>query len=97
MFYFPNISPADKPKTAALFEQALQEEAKLNTLRNTLREQRNARLSNEPQTAAESISAYVDILNSFERMGDYALRLAEIILKKKLSADHDHTLNAQTK
>ena len=97
MFYFPNISPADKPKTAALFEQALQEETKLNTLRNTLREQRNARLSNEPQTAAESISAYVDILNSFERMGDYALRLAEIILKKKLSADHDHTLNAQTK
>lgn len=91
MLYFPNIADTEKEKAAALFNTALVQEEHLNTLRTALREERNGRLSEDRQTAPESISAYVDILNGLERMGDYALRLAEIILKKKLTAEHDHS------
>ena len=57
---------------------ALQE--KLNSLRkrflHDLRERINAGQSSTP----DAITAYADILNNFERIGDYALRVNENIL-----------------
>lgn len=62
------------------FDEALQDEEKLNSLRkrflHDLRERINAGQSSTP----DAITAYADILNNFERIGDYALRVNENIL-----------------
>lgn len=81
--HFPNITPQEKTAAAHMFETALANEDQLNALRKSLREERNTRISQgEPATPA-SITAYGDILNNFERMGDYAMRVTEGVLRMR--------------
>ena len=84
--YFPNIAPADKERTQQMWQEAWQREEKLNVLRQQLREERNQRISQEGIHNPASITAYGDILNNLERIGDYALRLTEQSLYWKSSA-----------
>lgn len=81
--YFPNIAPQEKQIAGQLLDTVYQEEEKLNALRTELREAHNTRLSEGTRTTAQAITAYSDVLNNFERMGDYALRITEAVLKRK--------------
>lgn len=80
---FPNV--ADKTRAAHLFKTALINEDELNAMRKTLREERNTRISQGEAATPASITAYGDILNNFERMGDYAMRVTESVLHMKAS------------
>ena len=81
--YFPNLTPHTRPHALDLIQQVAQEEAQLNALRATLREQHNRRLPEGENATAAHITAYSDILNGFERMGDYALRITEACITHK--------------
>jgi Na/Pi-cotransporter len=75
-------------QTIQLLEKALSDEENLDKMRQTLREERTKRLSNEQKIMPISITAYGDLLNGFERIGDYALRLTETSLIWKQSPLH---------
>ncbi len=81
---FPNLSLYNQPPVAKILAQAIANEKDLNTLRNTLREKRNARISSGEKASPASITAYGDILNNFERIGDYAFHLTESALRRKM-------------
>ncbi len=68
-----------------LLDKAISDEDNLNEMRQTLREKRTDRLSNNQKIVPISITAYGDLLNGFERIGDYALRLIEVSLVWKHS------------
>ena len=88
--YFPNISSQDKEQAAKLFETAAKKEDALNAMRKELRAERNERISQGLLKATpSSITAYGDILNNFERMGDYAVRVSESVLRVKVGAMED--------
>ena len=78
---FPN--PHTPGETSAMFKTAVKNENELNAMRKNLREERNVRISQGQQATPASITAYGDILNNFERMGDYAMRITETILHMK--------------
>ena len=60
---------------------AVDDENQLNTLRKKLLRDRRERISSGNEAASpDVITAYADILNNFERIGDYALRVDENIL-----------------
>ena len=62
----------------------------LNAMRKELRAERNERISQGLLKATpSSITAYGDILNNFERMGDYAVRVSESVLRVKVGAMED--------
>lgn len=63
-----------------LFAAALKHEAELNVLRKQLLKARSNRIYEGQESSPDSITAYADILNNFERIGDYALRVTENIL-----------------
>ncbi len=78
---FPNPHRADE--AARMFAIAVSNENELNAMRKNLREERNLRISQGQMATPSSITAYGDILNNFERMGDYAMRITETILHMK--------------
>ena len=83
---FPNIATQDKDHAAKLFETAVKNEEKLNAMRKELRSERNERISSgELKASPSSITAYGDVLNNFERMGDYAMRVTESVLRTKIA------------
>lgn len=75
---FPNA--VSKAQTMQIFKTALRDETALNTMRKALREERNTRISQGENVSTASITAYGDVLNNFERMGDYAMRIVESVL-----------------
>ncbi len=77
---FPNPQAAE---TASMFKTAVKNEDELNAMRKALRNERNTRISQGQPATPESITAYGDVLNSFERMGDYAMRITETVLRMK--------------
>lgn len=63
------------------FADAVRDEDKLNVLRkHFLRARRERILAGQSEATPDSITAYADILNNFERIGDYAMRVNENIL-----------------
>jgi phosphate:Na+ symporter len=68
------------PQAHALLANALKNEQKLNTLRKDLLRANKAHLLKHRPSSPDSITAYSDVLNNFEKMGDYALRVSETIL-----------------
>lgn len=63
------------------FADAVRDEDKLNALRkHFLRARRERILAGQSEATPDSITAYADILNNFERIGDYAMRVNENIL-----------------
>lgn len=78
---FPNVT--DKAQALHMFKTAVMNEDELNAMRKTLREERNTRISQGEAATPASITAYGDILNNFERMGDYAMRVTESVLHMK--------------
>ncbi len=79
--HFPNT--LDQNQAAHQFKTAVRNEDELNAMRKALREERNTRISQGEKATPESITAYGDILNNFERMGDYAMRITESVLRMK--------------
>lgn len=68
-------------KAQDILREALQDEHQLNNLRKQLLRARRERILSGAETASpDSITAYADILNNFERMGDYAMRINENLL-----------------
>ncbi len=78
---FPN--PQLNGEAGYMFKTAVINEAELNAMRKTLRAERNTRISQGQPATPDSITAYGDILNNFERMGDYAMRVTETVLRVK--------------
>lgn len=75
--------PTKQWHTAAqrTFVDAVKDEEKLNAMRKQfLRARRERILAGEAQATPDSITAYADILNNFERIGDYAMRVNENLL-----------------
>lgn len=63
------------------FADAVRDEEKLNAMRKRfLRARRERILAGKAQATPDSITAYADILNNFERIGDYAMRVNENLL-----------------
>lgn len=66
------------------FRQSVKEEERLNQLRKDLLRSRRERIVSGQETLSpDAITAFADILNNFERIGDYALRINEHILGMK--------------
>ncbi len=87
---FPNVATQDKEHAGKLFETAVKKEDELNALRKSLRAERNERISSgELKVSPASITAYGDILNNFERIGDYAMRVTESVLRIKTGSYED--------
>ncbi len=62
------------------FAEAIRDEEELNALRKRLLRDRRERINAGQEASPDSITAYADILNNFERIGDYAMRVNENIL-----------------
>ena len=62
------------------FAQAIKDEEELNALRKHFLRDRRERINAGQEASPDSITAYADILNNFERIGDYAMRVNENIL-----------------
>ncbi len=62
------------------FAQAIKDEEELNALRKRFLRDRRERINAGQKASPDSITAYADILNNFERIGDYAMRVNENIL-----------------
>jgi len=73
----------EQEKSQTLFEEALRDERALNALRKQLLRDRRERVVSEGKTDPDAITAYADILNHFEKMGDYALRITEHVSGKR--------------
>ena len=83
---FPNITTQDKEQAVKLYRTAVKNEGNLNKMRKQLRAERNERISQgELKVSPASITAYGDILNRFERMGDYAMRVTDSVLRMKVA------------
>ena len=68
-------------KARNTFVEAVRDENELNALRKQfLRARRERILAGQAEATPDSITAYADILNNFERIGDYAMRVNENIL-----------------
>lgn len=78
---FPN--PHRSAEAQAVFDKAVLDETELNGMRKQLREERNVRIYEGESATPESITAYADILNNFERMGDYSIRVIEDVLRMR--------------
>ncbi len=77
----PQDTPAWHAQMQALFAAAVADEKNLNRLRKQLLRARRERILSGQQTASpDAITAYADILNNLERIGDYALRIDENLL-----------------
>ena len=77
----PQNTKAWQVQAQQTFQAAVDDENQLNTLRKKLLRDRRERISSGSETASpDVITAYADILNNFERIGDYALRVDENIL-----------------
>ena len=85
--HFPNTQNQAAANT--VFKNAVKNEVELNALRKNLRAERNLRISQGQEATPESITAYGDILNNFERMGDYAMRITEIVLRVKTTEEDE--------
>lgn len=81
---FPNT--VSKAQSMQIFKTALRDETALNAMRKALREERNTRISQGEKVSTASITAYGDVLNNFERMGDYAMRIVESVLHMRAAA-----------
>lgn len=75
---FPNVT--SKAQAMQIFKTALRDETALNAMRKALREERNTRITEGEKVSPASVTAYGDVLNNFERMGDYAMRIVESVL-----------------
>ena len=84
---FPN--PQLNGAAGYMFKTAVINETELNAMRKNLRAERNTRISQGQQATPDSITAYGDILNNFERMGDYAMRVTETVLRVKTPDTED--------
>lgn len=84
---FPN--PQLNGAAGYMFKTAVINETELNAMRKNLRAERNTRISQGQQATPDSITAYGDILNNFERMGDYAMRVTETVLRVKTPSAED--------
>ncbi len=74
-------SPESAETNRQQFEQAVKEENNLNTLRKQLlRDRRDRILDGRQNSSPDAITAYADIVNNLERIGDYALRIDENLL-----------------
>lgn len=79
------------------FVDAVQDEEKLNAMRKQfLRTRRERILAGEAQATPDSITAYADILNNFERIGDYAMRVNENLLGLRAEDVLKETRETQT-
>ncbi|MBR3899584.1 MAG: Na/Pi cotransporter family protein [Elusimicrobiaceae bacterium] len=84
--FFPNITTQDKENAANLYKTSVHAEEELNKMRKELRAERNERISQgELKVSPSSITAYGDILNNFERMGDYAMRVTDSVLRMQVA------------
>lgn len=91
--------PTKQWHTAAqrTFVDAVKDEEKLNAMRKYfLRARRERILAGETQATPDSITAYADILNNFERIGDYAMRVNENLLGLRAEDVLKETGEAQT-
>ena len=86
--YFPKQASISKQTVAHWIEQAVSRENNLNQLHQRIRSRRNLRLAEDKNNSAASITAFSDILNYFERIGDYALHITEECLLNKPSLHH---------
>ena len=67
-------------ETNEILAKAAAREEELNVLRKKLLKDRSTRYYEGEEASPDFITAYADILNNFERIGDYALRVTENIL-----------------
>ena len=67
-------------ETNEILAKAAAREEELNVLRKKLLKDRGTRYYEGEEASPDFITAYADILNNFERIGDYALRVTENIL-----------------
>ena len=74
------------------FAEAIADEEKLNILRKRLLRDRRERIYAGQEASPDSITAYADILNNFERIGDYAMRVNENILGMRADEKVYHSL-----
>ncbi len=77
------------------FAEAISDEEQLNALRKRLLRDRRERINAGQEASPDSITAYADILNNFERMGDYAMRVNENILGMRAEDRVYHSTLAQ--
>ncbi|MGB2578126.1 Na+/phosphate symporter [Elusimicrobium simillimum] len=61
----------------------MKEKAKINTLRNKLRDERNLQTIKREDVSAISSTHYADIISRLERIGDHALRVIDNSISKK--------------
>ncbi len=95
-----HFESAGKEREAEAFlTKAVQNENELNAMRNNYRQERNLRMVKDPSFTPESATHYADVLSSLERMGDFALRIVENSLGRKIrSKEHVlETLNVEKK
>ncbi len=79
---FPQDTLAWRKQAQANLAQALADETHLNNLRKQLLRDRRERILAGQTVSPDAITAYADILNNFERIGDYALRIDENLLSR---------------
>ncbi len=73
------------------FAEAVRDEEELNALRKRFLRDRRERINAGQEASPDSITAYADILNNFERIGDYAMRVNENILSMRAEDNAPHT------
>ena len=73
------------------FAEAVRDEEELNALRKRFLRDRRERINAGQEASPDSITAYADILNNFERIGDYAMRVNENILGMRSEDSSLHT------
>lgn len=78
---FQQTTKQGQARAEQTFRDALTDEEQLNAMRKQLLKDRRERiLTGKEEASPDSITAYADILNNFERIGDYAMRVNETIL-----------------
>ena len=86
--HFPKQVSLSKQTAEQWLHQAVSRENNLNRLHQQMRSERNLRVTEGKNSSAVSITAFSDILNHFERIGDYALHITEESLLNKPSLHH---------
>lgn len=72
------ILPTTELDKVKVLEYAREQEEALNDMRHKLREEKTSNDFTKNQISPAGLTLYVDILNSFEKMGDYALNVVEV-------------------
>lgn len=72
------ILPTAELDKVKVLEYAREQEEALNDMRHKLREEKTSNDFTKNQISPAGLTLYVDILNSFEKMGDYALNVVEV-------------------